>query len=163
MAPLLFLVATTLVVHFAGRLFAPRWQPWPVAVRAGVAVMFTVTGISHFIGMRAQLIEMVPPVLPAPAALVTITGLLELAGAIGLVWAPTRLWAAVGLSLMLIAIFPANVHLALNAAHLPWDDTLVPRTVLQVVFLAATSAVVVWELRGRRRREVADVATAGSQ
>lgn len=128
--------------------------------------MFTVTGISHFIGMRAQLIEMVPPVLPAPAALVTITGLLELAGAIGLLWRPTRLWAAVGLSLMLIAMFPANVHLALNGTQLSWDDTIVPRTVLQVVFLAATSAVVVWELRDRRRREVVtagDVASAEFQ
>lgn len=111
--------------------------------------MFTVTGIAHFFGMRAELIDMVPPALPAPAFLVTLTGILELAGAVGLLWQPTRPWAAGGLSLMLLAMFPANVHLALTGTDLPWDDTLLPRTLLQIVFLAATSAVFAWSLRAR--------------
>ncbi|MGO1908740.1 MAG: DoxX family protein [Brevibacterium linens] len=151
MAPLVFLLATTIVTRILGLLGLPRLRPWPVAIRTGVGVMFLVTGASHFVGMRAELISMVPPALPAPALLVTVTGVLELAGAIGLFWAPTRLWAASGLSLMLIAMFPANVYKALNETGLSWDDTLAPRTLLQAIFLAATSAIVVWGLRDRTR------------
>lgn len=151
MAPLVFLLATTVVIHLVGRVFKPSWRPWAVAIRAGVAVMFIVTGTSHFIGMRAELIAMVPPALPAPELLVTLTGVLELAGAFGVLWAPTRAWAAGGLSLMLVAMFPANIYKALAGTDVAWDDTVVPRTVLQIVFLAATSAVLVWDLRERRR------------
>lgn len=151
MAPLIFLLATTAAVHLIGRARIPSWRPWPVALRSGVAVMFTVTGIAHFVGMRAELIDMVPPALPAPALLVTLTGVLELAGAVGVLCRPTRPWAAGGLSLMLLAMFPANVHLALTGTDLPWDDTLIPRTVLQIVFLAATSAVVLHSLPRRRK------------
>lgn len=156
MTPLAFLLMTAIVVHLAGRTLKPSWRPRKIAVRAGVALMFIVTGSSHFIGMRAELISMGPPALPAPELLVTITGVLELAGALGLLWAPTRAWAAAGLSLMLIAMFPANIYKALSGSgatgtDLAWDDTLLPRTVLQLVFLASTSALLLWDLRARRR------------
>ena len=39
--------------------------------------MFVLTGVSHFVGMRADLISMVPPALPEPALLVTLTGILD--------------------------------------------------------------------------------------
>ena len=48
---------------------------------------------------------------------------------------------------LLVVMFPASVHLALTEPT-RWDDTLVPRTLLQLVFVAATTAVYV----GRRRR-----------
>ncbi|WP_209323790.1 DoxX family protein [Brevibacterium renqingii] len=152
MAPLLFLLLTTALVRAIGHLARPGLKPWPVAIRWGLAVMFTVTGISHFVGMRESLIAMVPPWLPAAAALVTITGILEVLGAAGLLLRPTRIWAAIGLGLMLLLMFPANVHLALSAEDPPWDDTLLPRTVLQLIFLAAVAAVLVPELRGLRAR-----------
>src|SRR5690606_11849127 len=142
MAPLLFLIAGTLGTLAAGRLGVRRLRPWPVPLRAGLALMFTVTGIAHFVGKRQDLIEMVPPALPAPALLVTVTGVLELAGAAALLSDRTAPWAAGGLSLMLVGMFPANVHLALNGTDIPWDDRLLPRTAMQVVFLAATLAVV---------------------
>lgn len=142
MAPLLFLIAGTLGTLAAGRLGVRRLRPWPVPLRAGLALMFTVTGIAHFVGKRQDLIEMVPPALPAPALLVTVTGVLELVGAAALLSDRTAPWAAGGLSLMLVGMFPANVHLALNGTDIPWDDRLLPRTAMQVVFLAATLAVV---------------------
>ena len=150
MTPLAFLLAATLIAHLIGRALMPSWRPWAVAIRAGVVVMFLVTGTSHFVGMRAELIDMVPPALPAASLLVTLTGILEVAGALGLLWAPTRPWAAGVLSLMLIAMFPANVHKALTSLDLAWDDTLLPRTALQVIFLAATSAIYLWDMRERR-------------
>ncbi|GAA2687349.1 MULTISPECIES: DoxX family membrane protein [Actinosynnema] len=121
---------------------------WSFALRCGLAAMFLVTGISHFVGMRDELIAMVPPALPAPALLVTLTGLLELAGAVGLLWTRTSPWAAAGLGALLVAMFPANVHAARQGLSPSFGDQLLPRTLLQVVFLAAAVAVVVHHRRG---------------
>lgn len=159
MAPLVILVVVALVVLGLGAAGVRRLKPWPVAVRSGVAAMFVATGIAHFVGLRAELVAMVPPSLPAPELLVTVTGVLELAGAAGVLWARTAPWAAGGLTLMLVVMFPANVHKAVTGAGLPWDDQLVPRTAMQVVFLAATLSVVVHHVRARRQ-PVAAVAPA---
>src|SRR5699024_6024254 len=155
MAPLLFLLLTTALVRVIGHVSRPGLKPWPVAIRWGLAVMFTVTGISHFAGMRDALIAMVPPWLPSAAALVTVTGFLELLGAAGLLVRPTRIWAAIGLGLMLIVMFPANVHLALTAEHPPWADPLAPRSIVRRTCLAAVSAFLIPQggthrARGRR-------------
>jgi uncharacterized membrane protein len=75
MEPLIVLVAVTAVLAVARR-------PPAVALRYGLAAMFLLTGGAHFIGMRAQLIAMVPTWLPAPDLLVTVTGVLELLGGI---------------------------------------------------------------------------------
>lgn len=166
MAPLFFLLITTIAVYAVGRLNSAAAErglgTWPVAIRFGLAVMFVVTGISHFVGMREALIDMVPPWLPAAAALVTATGVLELLGAFGLLLRQTRPWAAGGLGLMLIVMFPANMHLALTGENLPRDDQLVPRTMLQAVFLAAVLAVLIPEIRARRgvRRQYVPGATS---
>jgi uncharacterized membrane protein YphA (DoxX/SURF4 family) len=63
------------------------WQgldDWRIATRVGLAVMFSFTGVAHFTATRADLVRMVPPRLPNPALFVTLTGIAELAGAIGL-------------------------------------------------------------------------------
>lgn len=62
--------------------------------------------------MRKDLIAMVPPSFPRPDLLVFFTGILELAGAAGLLFQTTRYWAAMGLILLLAALFPANVSAA---------------------------------------------------
>lgn len=150
MEPLIVLVVVTLVLLAAGAT-GVRWlQPWPVALRSGLAAMFALTGMAHFVGMRAELISMVPPSLPAPGLLVTVTGVLELAGAVGLLWTRTSPWAAGGLSALLVSIFPANVYAALEGLTSTAGDELVPRTAMQVVFLAATLAVLGHHLRARR-------------
>lgn len=151
MEPLVILLVTTLVVHLTGRMAVPSWRAWHVALRTGVAVMFMATGTAHFIGMRDELIAMVPPALPAPELLVTMTGILELGGAAALFWKPLRRWAAGGLVLMLVGMFPANIYKAVSETNPVWSETLLPRTVLQVVFVAAVMAVLVWDIRERRR------------
>lgn len=151
MAPLIILVVVTLMLLAAGAA-GIRWlRPWPVAVRGGLAAMFVATGVAHFVGMRAELIRMVPPGLPAPDLLITATGILELLGAVGLVWNRTAPWAAGGLSALLIAMFPANVYAALEGLSPAPEDRLLPRSAMQVAFLAATLAVVGYHLRVRQR------------
>jgi uncharacterized membrane protein len=146
MEPLITLVVLTAALLVAGAAGVRSLRPWPVAVRGGLAAMFTLTGLAHFIGMREELIAMVPPTLPAPGLLVTLTGVLELAGVVGLLIHRTAPWTAAGLSVLLVAMFPANVHAALEGTSTP----LLPRTLMQLVFLAATLAVVVHHLRTRR-------------
>lgn len=53
---------------------------------------------------------------------------------------------------MLVAILPANVYKAATQHDLPWDDALVPRMNLQVVFVASVVVVLVYETRQARRR-----------
>ena len=55
---------------------------------------------------------MVPTSLPSPSLLVTLTGFLELTGAIGLLVPSTAAAASYGLIALLVAMFPANVHAA---------------------------------------------------
>jgi uncharacterized membrane protein len=143
MQPFIVLVTVTLLLLAMGVAGITRLRSWPVALRGGLAAMFVLTGVSHFVGMREELISMVPPVLPEPGLLVTVTGVLELAGAVGLLLPRTVAWAAAGLSALLVAMFPANVYAALSGAAMEGAQTmaLFPRTLLQLVFLAATIAV----------------------
>jgi hypothetical protein len=77
MAPLIVMLAIWLAVRAIG--FAGWWalaNSWRGALRVALAGMFLFTAASHFHPQtRPDLIQMVPPSLPEPAALVTATGL----------------------------------------------------------------------------------------
>jgi uncharacterized membrane protein len=150
-APLIVLVLVTLALRAAG-LRVAALASWHAALRGGLAAMFTFTGVSHFVGMREDLIAMVPPALPNPGLLVTVTGLLEIAGAAGLLHRRTAPWAAGGLALLLLAMFPANVYAALEGLVIGGSPAmdLLPRTALQLLFLGAALAVLRPYLPGRR-------------
>jgi uncharacterized membrane protein len=151
-APLVVLVFVTSILLVASAAGVRRLRPWVVPLRGGLAAMFVLTGTSHFGSMRDDFISMVPPALPEPGLLVTLSGLLELAGAVGLLLPRTALWASAGLAAMLLAVFPANIYAA--SQGLMVGDTeampLLPRTLLQVVYLSATVAVLTFQLRARR-------------
>ncbi|MEU6584238.1 DoxX family protein [Nocardia sp. NPDC046763] len=138
MAPLIVLVVVSGLARLAGWLDITHWlNSWPHAARIGLAAMFALTASAHFLQPRRDgLIAMVPPGLPNPAGLVTLTGVLELAGAIGLLipWAAPL--AAVCLAVMLVFLFPANVR----AAHADLGIKSMPlplRSLVQAVFIAA--------------------------
>ena len=152
MQPLIVLVTVTLLLRVVGAAGATGLGSWPAALRGGLAAMFVLTGTSHFVGMREELISMVPPVLPEPGLLITLTGVLELAGAFGLLLPRTVAWAAGGLTALLVAMFPANVYAALSGAAMESAQTmaLFPRTLVQLVFLAAT--ITVLRAYGPRRK-----------
>ncbi|MFJ1457433.1 DoxX family protein [Nocardia sp. N2S4-5] len=136
MAPLIVLVVVTAVARLAGLQF--EWlDSWPHAVRIGLAAVFLLTASAHFQQPRRDaLIAMVPPRLPAAASLVTLTGVLEAMGAVGLLIPPLAPIAAACLALLLLSLFPANVR----AAHADLGIKTMPlplRTLVQAVFLAA--------------------------
>lgn len=150
MEPFIALVAVSLALFAAGSAGVRRLKGWPIALRGGLAALFVMTGVAHFVGLRSEIISMVPPAIPAPGLVVTVTGVLELAGAVGLLWTRTAPWTAGALSIYLVAVFPANVYAALEHQSSAFSDQLIPRTLMQIVFLAATLAVFGEHLRSRR-------------
>jgi uncharacterized membrane protein len=144
MAPLFVLIGTTGVVLAVSAATTRSLRGhWTTALRGGLAAMFALTGTTHFVVLRDDLVAMVPPALPAPGLLVTLTGILELAGAAGLLWRPTAHRSAAGLAGLMVAMFPANVHAALSGNGLNGEEPtpLGLRTVVQIVFIAAALAV----------------------
>ena len=75
---------------------------------------FIVAGLLHFVIPR-HYEAIVPDWLPAHRPLVYASGVAEIAGGVGVLHAPTRRAASWWSIATLIAVFPANVHMALNA------------------------------------------------
>ncbi|MED7948832.1 hypothetical protein PUR61_03780 [Streptomyces sp. BE20] len=148
MEPLIALVVGFTAARLAGLLGAGAFAGWQPALRAGLVAMFLLTSIAHFApGLRPQLVDMVPPWMPGADLLVTATGLLEAAGAVGLLIPVTARWAAGGLIALMIAVFPANVSAARRGVA--QGDPLGPRTLLQIVYIAAVAATLVRPARPR--------------
>jgi uncharacterized membrane protein len=78
-----------------------------------IALLFGAAGTAHFV-WPAAFARIVPPYLPAPRTLVYVSGVAELLGAVGVLMPGLRVYAGWGLLLLLLAIFPANVHMALH-------------------------------------------------
>src|SRR5215203_3409015 len=112
MSVLFVLCGSALFYRFLGLAGVETFSDWVRSARMGLVTMFVFTGISHFAPMRKDLIAMVPPALPRPDLLVVLTGVLELAGAVGLLFTRTRVWAAYGLLTLLVLMLPANISAA---------------------------------------------------
>jgi uncharacterized membrane protein len=145
MAPLITLLAGSIVARIVGWLGIDYVDTWTKAIASGLAAMFVLTGVAHFVPpLRAALIAIVPPQLPAPGLLVTLTGVLEFLGAAGLVVPASRVAAAVCLLLLMLAMFPANIY----AARMPnpprsMTTQLPLRTAEEIVYLAAAVVVAI--------------------
>ncbi|BBX94817.1 DoxX family protein [Mycobacterium lacus] len=145
MAPLITLLLGTIVARVTGWIGLDYVNGWTAAIAVGLAAMFVLTGVAHFARpLRGDLIAIVPPRLPAPGLLVTVTGALELLGALGLLLPATRVPAAGCLLVLMLAMFPANIH----AARMPnppksMTTRLSLRSATEVVFLAAAAAVAI--------------------
>lgn len=79
-----------------------------------IALIFAVAGLAHFV-VPGVFEAIVPPWVPNARLAVQISGVAELAGAIGLLVPATRRAAAWGLIALLLAVFPANVQMLQNA------------------------------------------------
>ena len=103
-----------------------------------IAAIFVGGGVLHLVKPEAYL-RMMPPWLPAAMALVLISGVFEIVGGVGVLMPATRVAAGWGLIALLVAVFPANVQMLLNArathASALWMSGLVARLPLQAVMI----------------------------
>ena len=150
MIPLALFVVATLVFRGLG-IRVPTFASWKASARTALAVMLFFTAAAHFNAMRDDLIRMVPPPFPRPDVLVTVTGVLEILGAIGILVPRTRRLAGLGLILLFLAMFPANVSAALREVTLGGRPVtaLWLRAPMQLFFIAVT----LWTTTTQQREE----------
>ena len=139
MVPLIVLVVSFAILRGAGLVGVTALNNVALPLRIALFLMFLLTASAHWGKGRPDLIRMVPPAFPHPELLVTVTGMLEIFGAIGLLVPATSRLAAVCLAFLLLALFPANIRAArehLTILGRPAPGLLV-RGAIQVVFVSA--------------------------
>lgn len=143
MAPLICLIAAFLVFRILGlewRYFAD----WHLALRAALGAMFLLTASAHWGKRKADLIRMVPESMGNSGMWVTLTGIAEIAIAVGLQMRGLASWAAAAAVVMLCCLFPDNLKAAREHLTILRKPVLpaVPRLLIQLVFIAALVASV---------------------
>jgi uncharacterized membrane protein len=140
MIVLAVLTVATLLFRGAGVLGIEAFDSWLVAVRWGLATMLLLTASAHFTARKDDLIRMVPKWMPRPHAVIFVTGILEILGAVGLLFPLTQRLSALCLILLFLAMLPANVraaHLGLTMGGRP-ATPLWLRVPMQLLFIALT-------------------------
>ena len=137
MASLFVLVVSFLLLRGMGLLGVDRLSSWRMAGRGALVTMFLFTGFSHFFSMKYELAAMIPAPLPNGLWVIYLTGLFEIAGAIGLLVPRTRKLAGICLVLLLVGLFSANVNAALNEIPLRGEAAtpLWIRTPMQLLYI----------------------------
>ncbi|MBC1237693.1 DoxX family protein [Nostoc sp. 2RC] len=88
-------------------------------LRVILAIAIIVVGVTHFL-IPAPYVKIMPPQLPYPLELVYLSGFYEILGGIGLLVPPVSQAAAWGLIALFIAVFPANINMAVNHIKLEY-------------------------------------------
>jgi uncharacterized membrane protein len=86
-----------------------------IVLRLLLAALFLTAGVIH-LRVPALFLPIMPPQIPFPTLCVIVSGIFELMGGVGLLvplpW--VQLLTGWGLLLLLIAVFPANIYMAIN-------------------------------------------------
>ncbi len=78
-----------------------------------LSLFFLLGGINHFVNPSFYL-QIMPPYLPQPLLLIEISGALEIAGGLGVLFSRLRSASGLLLILVIIGVTPANIHMAAN-------------------------------------------------
>lgn len=84
-----------------------------VGFRWLLAIFMVTAGIAHF-AATDRFAMIVPDYLPWPKQLVLVSGAAEIVLGLALLWQASRRLAGIGLILLYVAVFPANVHMAVH-------------------------------------------------
>lgn len=115
-----------------------------------LAALIVAAGTLHFVNPD-PFVRIVPPYLPYHLALVYISGFFEVLGGIGLLVPPVSRAAAWGLVALFIAVFPANINMAINDIvldEIPYDPVFYW---LRLPFQAVLIAWAWWYTRPEQR------------
>lgn len=115
----------------------------------GYGIPFILVGIEHFRSPQ-KFVEIVPNYLPFALFLVYLTGVIEIAGGLGIIYPGTREITGRLMVLFLLAVYPANFHMWIN--DVPYNGTrltttghLVRLTVQMLLIIAALGFSGDWE------------------
>ena len=102
-----------------------------------LAIGFTIAGVNHFVNPEFYL-KIMPPVLPAHLFLIYLSGFFQIVFGVALLIPKYTRLAAWGIVALLIAVFPANVYMAMNAELFSEYNRILLylRLPLQFVFIA---------------------------
>ena len=125
--PVFALSVVTAVLLMVGRLRNNDLRRLPVALRGGLAAMFMLTGVSHFDGMWAELVAIVPPALAGTRVADHPDRGGRTRRSDRPVVAATATAAAAGLSALLIGMFPANVYAAASGLETAYHQVVPAR------------------------------------
>jgi uncharacterized membrane protein len=124
--------------------------------RAVLAAFMVGIGAFHFLA-PANFVKIVPAWLPSPTALVLVSGFFEIAGGVGLLVPRVRRAAAWGLVALYVAVFPANVNMAMYDIQ-PEGLTIPPALLwLRLPFQVGFIAWALWST-GKTKKPAVDVA-----
>jgi uncharacterized membrane protein len=137
MAALFVLVVSFLLLRGLGLLGVRRLSSWREAGLIAVVIMFLFTGATHFTAMKHDYAAMLPGPLSGNLGIIYLTGVLEIAGAVGLLIPRIRRLAGICLVLYLVAVFPGNVYAAVNEVPFRGEPPtpLWLRTPIQLLFI----------------------------
>lgn len=90
-----------------------------------ISTFFFIGGIAHF-AFTDTFVKIMPSYLSYQKELVLISGVFELLGAIAILFPQTRTLSGYGLIALIIAVFPANINMALH----PQDYRTTPELLL---------------------------------
>lgn len=108
MKPLIILILAFLISIIVIK-FSTGCYNFGLAGRIGMAVMLLVTGMAHFIYTKGMAM-MLPSFIPYKTFVVYLTGIIEIAAAVGLLVPTLFVTTAWLLILFLILILPANIY-----------------------------------------------------
>ena len=91
---------------------------WKKLVLFGLAAFFINVGVDHFINPDFYL-SIMPPAFPMHAEAVYISGFFEILGGICVLIPSLRIIAGWGLVALLVAVYPANIYMALTPEAFP--------------------------------------------
>jgi len=86
----------------------------------GYGIPFILVGIEHFRSPQ-KFVDIVPNYLPFALLLVYLTGIMEVAGGLGIIYPETRIMAGRFMALFLLAVYPANFYMWTNG--IPFNGT----------------------------------------
>jgi uncharacterized membrane protein len=115
-----------------------------LVVRVLFAAFSIVAGVTHFTN-RDFFTSIVPPYLPWPEMLVSVSGVAEIVLGVMLLVPATMRLAAWGLIALLIAVFPANIHMAMNPQLYP--DVSMAALLIRLPLQGVMVAIAYWFTR----------------
>ena len=99
-----------------------------------VALPLVGSGVTH-LATPAAMAQIIPPLFPARVLLVVLSGIAEFVGAGGLFLRQTKRLASLGIALLMIMVFPANIYVAGQTVDGLYMPTVPVRLLMQMIYI----------------------------